>query len=58
MKEIIDNLRNEVGHKKRMIGTTAPTRWLEHNTQKMWDKKEKEQVKMLYKAARILEATL
>lgn len=58
MRDIINNLRNDAACKKRMIGTTAPTSWLENNTQKDWDKKQKEIIKTLYKAARILESTL
>jgi hypothetical protein len=58
MKDIIDNLRNDADHRKTMIGTTAPSRWLENNTQKEWDIREKQIIKDLYKAARILETTL
>ena len=58
MKEIVDNLRNHADYKKRMIGTTAPTYWLKNHSQKEWDKSQKEIIKNLYKAARILEATL
>jgi hypothetical protein len=58
MKDIIDNLRNDADHRKTMIGTTAPSQWLESNTQKEWDAREKQIIKDLYKAARILEATL
>jgi hypothetical protein len=58
MKDIIDNLRNDADYRKTMIGTTAPSQWLENNTQKDWDDREKQIIKDLYKAARILEATL
>jgi len=58
MEDIISNLRRDADHIKRMLGTTAPTNWLENNTQKMWDKRQKEISKQLYRAARILEATL
>lgn len=58
MKEIVEQLRDQAYHIKHMIGTTAPSGWLEHHTQKEWDKKERERMKMLFKAARILEATL
>jgi hypothetical protein len=58
MKDIIDNLRNDADHRKTMIGTTALSEWLENNTQKEWDDRERQIIKDLYKAARILEATL
>lgn len=58
MREIINNLKNDADHKERMIGTTAPTQWLEKRTQEDWDKKEQYKIKQLRRAARILEATL
>jgi len=58
MREIINDLKNEADHKEGMIGTTAPTQWLENKTQEEWDKNQQYKIKQLRRAARILEATL
>ena len=58
MQQVIDKLRSEADFTTRMIGVTAPTQWLANFTQEEWEKKEKEKAEMLYKAAKILEATL
>jgi len=58
MREIINNLKSDADHKERMIGTTAPTQWLEMKTQQQWDENQQYKIKQLRRAARILEATL
>ena len=56
MKKVINLLRDEAYIVKYHIGLTPTTDF--KGTQKDWDKEHRELSKMLFKAARILEATL
>jgi len=56
MKEIIELLENELKCKEEMIGTTAPTHWLDVGlSQELWDIKEEKKCENLRKAIKLLK---
>lgn len=56
MRWIIKNLEHESNYKTRMLGTTPPTHW--KGTQETWDLKEKNMIKDLKTAIKILKKQL
>ena len=60
MNRLVDELKERVANKEKMLGTTAPTEWFknercEKDKQRLWEEKEKIEIRELDEAIKCLE---
>ena len=60
MNRLVSRLKDEIEHKQKMLHATAPTSWFGSNKyteekQKLWEEKEKLEIKELKDAIKCLE---